>query len=128
MEENEFGTAIDRYGREIHKGDTVVWTDPETKAPTIYDVYEEPTEEMVKLSNDFGECEALPEECSVLPNEQQIQELADDFTSKMMTLKFGKLFEETECVEDDYNLNWWWEFLNESFYNTIRSFSGVEKY
>lgn len=57
--------VLDKNGNEIHNGCLVHWTDPETKEVTDYAVYEEPTEEMVKLSNSYGECEALPSECEV---------------------------------------------------------------
>lgn len=59
-------TAYDENGKEIHKGDIVIWTDPETGMKVKYDVYEEPTSEMVKLANQYGECEAFPEECLVV--------------------------------------------------------------
>lgn len=58
--------AYDTNGNVIGKGDIVLWTDSETFATTAYEVYEEPTEDMVKLWNDFGECEALPSECIVV--------------------------------------------------------------
>lgn len=58
--------AYDKNGREIHKGDSVIWVDPETGNKTEYEVYEEPTEEMVKLANDYGECEAFPCECILI--------------------------------------------------------------
>ena len=60
------GIAYDRNGHEIHKGDTVIWTDPELGYDAEYEVYEEPTEEMVKMANDYGECEAFPHECMVV--------------------------------------------------------------
>ena len=64
---NEFDEiAYDENGKEIHKGDTVIWTDPETGNEAEYEVYEEPSSEMVKLSNQYGECEAFPEECVVV--------------------------------------------------------------
>ena len=61
--------AIDKNGNVIHKGDKVLWTDPEfgrRRNPIEYEVYEEPSSEMVKLSNEYGECEAFPHECEVL--------------------------------------------------------------
>ena len=60
---------LDKYGRLIRKGDKVVWIDPETNKHTTYEVYEEPTAEMVKLANAYGECEALPSECIAIPKE-----------------------------------------------------------
>lgn len=60
------GKAYDMYGSEIEKGDKVVWIDPETKTRTVYEVYEEPSDEMVKLWNKYGECEALPSECYIV--------------------------------------------------------------
>ena len=59
-------TAYDRNGNEIHKGNIVVWTDPETGRKAKYEVYEEPSSEMVKLWSEYGECEAFPEECLVI--------------------------------------------------------------
>ena len=59
----DFGTAYDMNGNEIHKGDFVLWIDPETSRRTKYQVYEEPTEDMVKLWSRHGECEAYPAEC-----------------------------------------------------------------
>lgn len=59
-------TAYDGNGKEIHKGNIVIWTDPETGSKVKYNVYEEPSSEMVKLSNEHGECEALPGECLVV--------------------------------------------------------------
>lgn len=58
--------AYDIKGCEIHKGDIVIWTDPETRRKVKYEVYEEPSSEMVKMANKYGECEALPEECLVI--------------------------------------------------------------
>ena len=58
--------VIDANGYTIKKGDIVVWTDPETGNKAEYEVYEEPTEEMVKLWSKYGECEAYPWECRVI--------------------------------------------------------------
>ena len=66
LRERLCGKAIDINGCEIHKGDYVVWRDPETGATSEYEVYEEPTEDMVKLWSSYGECEALPNECTVI--------------------------------------------------------------
>ena len=59
-------TAYDRNGRKIHKGDVVIWTDPETRRKVKYEVCEEPTSEMVRMANKYGECEAFPHECVVV--------------------------------------------------------------
>lgn len=59
-------TAYDRKGNEIHKGDVVIWTDPENGRKVKYRVYEEPNSEMVKMANKYGECEAFPHECLVI--------------------------------------------------------------
>ncbi len=64
--EDDFDIAYDIKGHEIHKGDVVIWTDPETKRKIKYRVYEEPSSEMVKMANKYGECEALPSECVVV--------------------------------------------------------------
>lgn len=61
--------AIDKKGNIIHKGDKVRWTDPEfgkRRKPIEYQVYEEPSSEMVKMANDYGECEGFPWECEVI--------------------------------------------------------------
>lgn len=58
--------AYDTNGAEIRKGDNVIWVDPETGTQTEYQVYDEPSSEMVKLANEYGECEALPQECIVI--------------------------------------------------------------
>ena len=63
---DDFGIAYDKRGNEIHKGDMVIWFDPETGRKTKYEVYEEPTEDMVKLWSRYGECEALTRECLVV--------------------------------------------------------------
>ena len=55
--------VYDMYGSELEKGDHVIWVDPETKTRAAYEIYEEPTKEMVKLWSKYGECEALPTEC-----------------------------------------------------------------
>lgn len=58
--------AYDELGQEIQEGDTVIWTDPETHRKTKYTVVGTPNSEMVKLSNKYGYCEALPEECLIV--------------------------------------------------------------
>ena len=60
---DDLGVAYDKNGNEIHKDDIVICIDPETGRKTKYQVYEEPTEDMVKLWNKHGECEAYPQEC-----------------------------------------------------------------
>lgn len=61
----EEGHAYDANSCEIQEGDRVLWRDPETGNTAEYVVYEKPTEDMVKLWSDFGECEALPKECVI---------------------------------------------------------------
>ena len=58
--------VIDANGYIIKKGDKVTWANPETGNKAEYEVYEEPTEEMVKLRNEHGECEAHPWECRII--------------------------------------------------------------
>ena len=58
--------VVDANGYIIKKGNKVIWTDPETGKKAKYEVYEEPTEEMVKLWSKYGECEAYPWECRVI--------------------------------------------------------------
>lgn len=66
MRKMDFGVATDMNGVTIRKGDKVIWHDAETDTHEEYEVYDEPTEEMVKLSNEFSECEAFPNECEVI--------------------------------------------------------------
>ena len=65
-DEDDEDAVIDANGYTIKKGDKVTWTDPETGNKAEYEVYEEPTEEMVKLWNEHGECEAYPWECRIM--------------------------------------------------------------
>jgi hypothetical protein len=64
--EDDEDEVIDANGYVIKKGDKVTWTNPETGNKAEYEVYEEPTEEMVKLCNEHGECEAHPWECRIM--------------------------------------------------------------
>ena len=59
----ELEVVVDRNGNVLHKGDCVVWHDFETGLETKYEVYEEPSYDMVKLWNEYSECEAFPFEC-----------------------------------------------------------------
>lgn len=61
--------ARDCNGKVIREGDLVAWRDPETGVETLYEVYDEPTEDMVRLWSFLGECEALPSECLVIEEE-----------------------------------------------------------
>lgn len=63
---SEYGTPYDQNGKIIQRADKVVWIDPETGNMDEYEVYDYPTESMVKLWSEHGECEAFPEECIVL--------------------------------------------------------------
>ena len=65
-DEDEEDAVIDANGYIIKKGDKVIWTDPDTGNKAEYEVYEEPTEEMVKLWSEHGECEAHPWECRIM--------------------------------------------------------------
>lgn len=60
------GKALDKNGNEITNGDIVLWTDPETNEKTEFFVYDIHNEELVKLYNDYSECEALPSECEII--------------------------------------------------------------
>lgn len=60
------GKAISANGRVIHVSDRVLWRDPETGSSTEYEVCHVHSAELVKLSNDYGECEALPGECTIV--------------------------------------------------------------
>ena len=64
-EDDDEDAVIDANGYTIKKGDKVIWTDPDTGNKAEYEVYEEPTEEMVKLWGEYGECEAHPWECRI---------------------------------------------------------------
>lgn len=58
--------AYDAKGKEIHCGDIVIWTDPDEGRKIEYEVFGEPTSDMVQLWNKHGECEALPKECVII--------------------------------------------------------------
>lgn len=66
------GKVYNPQWREIQKGDTVIRVDPETRIRTMYEVYEEPSSEMVKLRNKYEKCEALLEECFVVSSQEDI--------------------------------------------------------
>ena len=63
---DEYEAVVDANGYIIKNDDKVIWTDPETGNKAEYVVYEEPTEEMVRLWSEYGECEAYPWECRVI--------------------------------------------------------------
>lgn len=44
---------------------------------------------------------------------------ADKFTSEIMSERFGQRFTECKNLEEDDELNRWWESLNEEFYEMI---------
>lgn len=60
--------ARDCWGYPLKVGQRVLWFDPETGNRSEYEVYQIHSSEMVKLSNDYGECEAMPHECKILSN------------------------------------------------------------
>lgn len=66
LEEAGLWKVSDKEGNVLSKGDKVIWTDPETGESAAYEVYDEPYEDIVKLSNEYGDCEALPEECVII--------------------------------------------------------------
>jgi len=53
----------------------------------------------------------------------QIQNLADKFTSEVLTAKYGNRFTDIDNVEDDAEMNSDWEMLNGEFYSTIEKVS-----
>lgn len=56
MEETDW----DEVMREVYKeGTAVYWLDPAGETSQVYEIYSEVGPEMVKLSNDYSECEAL---------------------------------------------------------------------
>lgn len=61
-------TPLDCNQQPINVGDAVLWTDPQTNAESLYIVYKIVNEEMICLSNPYGECEALPNDCKVIPD------------------------------------------------------------
>jgi len=65
-DEDEDETPCDVNGVELCVNDIVEWTDPETKRKVKYEIYEEPSAEMVKLCSKYGECEAFPCECRII--------------------------------------------------------------
>ena len=66
LEEAGLWKVSDKEGNVLSKGSKVIWTDPETGESAEYEVYDEPSEDIVKLSNEHGDCEALPEECVII--------------------------------------------------------------
>ena len=66
LEEAGLWEVIDKEGNVLSKGSKVIWIDPETGDSAEYEVYDEPSEDIVKLSNAHGDCEALPEECVII--------------------------------------------------------------
>lgn len=48
-----------------------------------------------------------------------MQFYADKFTSEIMSERFGQRFAECKNLEEDDELNRWWESLNEEFYKMI---------
>ena len=65
-DDDEDETPCDVNGVELCVNDIVEWTDPETKRKVKYEIYEEPSAEMVKLCSKYGECEAFPCECRII--------------------------------------------------------------
>ena len=53
------------------------------------------------------------------------QNLADEFTNKVLTAKYGDRFSDLEDVEEDKEINEEWEFLNEKFYNLLVDYSNL---
>ena len=58
--------VFDCNGIEIRKGGKVIWLDPEGVSSGIYNVFENPREDLVKICNEYSECEVYPDECSVI--------------------------------------------------------------
>lgn len=59
----------DKNGNPIEVGTKVRWYDPDESArdlKRIYTIYEEPTEDMVKIADDFSEAEVYPEELEIV--------------------------------------------------------------
>jgi len=65
-DDDEDETPYDVNGVKLCVNDIVEWTDPETGRKVKYEVYEEPSSEMVKLCSKYGECEAFPCECRII--------------------------------------------------------------
>jgi len=51
--------------------------------------------------------------------ETKMQELADKFCWDVLIAKYGARFVLLENIEDDDEINRDWEYLNESFYESI---------
>ena len=49
----------------------------------------------------------------------KVQDLADKFTSEVLTAKYGERFTSLDDIEDDWEIDYDWEYLNERFYETI---------
>ena len=60
-----------------------------------------------------------PFEKDTLLSSKRVQELADKFTTELLTEIFGERFTKLENIEDDAVVNSTWEEVNNSFYETI---------
>lgn len=48
-----------------------------------------------------------------------IQNFADEFTSRLLHTKYGERFDKCDNIEDDEEINQDWEWLNEKLYDII---------
>lgn len=51
--------------------------------------------------------------------EQKVQELADMITSKLLTMKFGDRFTNTDDITEDKDMNEEWECINGGVYEAL---------
>ena len=52
-------------------------------------------------------------------SDSKMQELADEFTGKVLTAMYGDRFTNIDNIEDDPEMDAHWEHLNEKFYALI---------
>lgn len=52
-------------------------------------------------------------------NDIKMEELADEFTGKVLTEMYGDRFTNIDNIEDDPKIDAHWEHLNEKFYALI---------
>ena len=52
--------------------------------------------------------------------DERIQTIADEITGHVLTVIFGDRYTNLDNLEDDYELNWLWENINEKVFEVVR--------
>ena len=96
-----------RNGNVIAKGDKVVWYDPQTEYRDLQRVWVVDTirEDMVCISDEFGECECLPNEVAILNDVEKTLQKAN------ATLEKGeiRIAYNEQRGKYDVTLIWWYD-------------------